>query len=61
MRCIYVDQNDNNRKDCDKNGDVKIWAPVLDDDASGCEIVRQNDSIFEEVVPASGIPSKPLV
>lgn len=35
VRCTYVDQNDSNGKDCYKNGDIKIWAPVLDDDASG--------------------------
>lgn len=51
-----VDSDDCNSKGGDKYGNVEVRSPVLDDDPSGRKVVGEDNSIFEKVIPACGVP-----
>lgn len=51
-----VDSDNCNGKGGDKDGNVEIRSPVLDDDPSGGEVIGKDNGVFEEVVPSCGVP-----
>lgn len=55
--CItHVDSDNCNGKGCYKYGNVQIWSPVLYDNSGGRKVVREDNRIFEKVIPTCGIP-----
>lgn len=51
-----VDEDNSNGEGGDKDANVQIWPPILDDD-SGCrEVVRKDYGIFKEIIPAGSEP-----
>lgn len=51
-----VDSNNCNGKGGDKYGDVKVRTPILDDYPSGRQVIGEDDSVFQKVVPPCGVP-----
>lgn len=55
--CITdVDSDNCNRKGCNKYGNVEVRAPVLYDNSGGREVVREDNRVFEKVIPSCGVP-----
>lgn len=53
---MYINCDDEDSKDCDPDGNVQVWPPVLENQARGRQIGRCCDNVLEEVVPAGSEP-----
>lgn len=52
MTVTHVDGDNDNGKDGNPDGNIQIRSPILYDEASCSEVIRQDDGILEEVVPS---------
>jgi hypothetical protein len=51
-----VHKDNSNGERGDKDANVQIWPPILDDDSGCSEVIRKDDGVFEEIIPACNEP-----